>query len=277
VSAPAIRVSGAWLALRESADAAARSAELVQRLRRATAPGPWRIHDLACGSGGLGRWLAPQLTGPQHWILHDLDDELLTLTTADPPAPARDGSAVTVEPRRSDITGLQTRDLAGATLVTASALLDLLTASEVDRLAAVCTEAACPVLLTLSVVGQVTLEPPDPLDRRVAAAFDAHQRRTLERGPLLGPDAVARAGEAFARRGAEVLMRPSPWRLGAADAELAAEWFSGWVAAAREQDGALAAATGDYARERLAQARAGRLTASVGHADLLILPAVQSR
>ena len=72
------------------------------------------------------------------------------------------------------------------------------------------------MLLALSVVGRVELAPADPLDSRVAAAFDAHQRRMTADGRLLGPDAVAAAADGFRRRGAEVLVRPSPWRLGAA-------------------------------------------------------------
>ena len=110
------------------------------------------------------------------------------------------------------------------------------------------------MLLTLSVVGRVDLSPADPLDAGVAAAFDAHQRRTTERGRLLGPDAVAVAVEAFGRLGAEVLVRPSPWRLGASEADLAAEWFTGWVGAACEQQVELAAEADAYARRRLAEA-----------------------
>jgi hypothetical protein len=278
MTAPSIRVSSDWLTLREPADAAARSRELVEQLLRSVPEaGPWLVHDLACGTGGMGRWLAPQLPGPQHWLLHDLDDDLLALTVADPPTTARDGSTVTVEPRRTDITRLEDGDLAGATLITASALLDLLTETELTGLVAVCAAAACPVLLTLSVAGRVALSPPDPLDHRVAAAFDAHQRRATERGALLGPDAPAAAAEAFGRLGAAVLGRPSPWQLGAGDGELTAEWLTGWVGAAREQDGELAAATDAYLRERLAQAHSRRLQATVDHADLLILPAGQSR
>jgi hypothetical protein len=132
-------------------------------------------------------------------------------------------------------------------------------------------------LLTLSVVGRVEVIPADPLDRRVAAAFDAHQRRTTERGRLLGPDAVAFAVEQFGQAGAEVLVRPSPWRLDALQAELAAEWLTGWVAAAREQQVELAADSDAYLRRRLAEARAGRLAVSVDHADLLVLPGSSRR
>jgi hypothetical protein len=106
----------------------------------------------------------------------------------------------------------------------------------------------------------------------VAAAFDAHQRRATARGRLLGPDAVAVAVEEFGRLGAEVLARPSPWRLGPGQAHLAAEWFIGWVSAACEQELALAAEAEVYARRRLAQATAGELAVVVDHADLLVLP-----
>jgi hypothetical protein len=92
------------------------------------------------------------------------------------------------------------------------------------------------------------------------------------RGRLLGPDAVAAAVEGFRRRGAEVLVRPTPWRLGAAQSDLAAEWFTGWIGAACEQSVDLASDTGSYARRRLAEARAGELAVTVGHADLLVLP-----
>ena len=191
---------------------------------------------------------------------------------ADLPGPAADGAAVTVEAREDDITRLPPGELAGATLITASALLDMLTGEELARLVEACAGAGCPVLLTLSVVGRVELSPADPLDSRVAAAFNAHQRRTTARGRLLGPDAVAAAVEGFERLGAEVIVRSSPWRLGAPESELAAEWFSGWIGAACEQQAELIGETGAYARRRLAQAAAGRLGVSVHHADLLILP-----
>lgn len=267
------RISREWLALREPADAAARADDLAEHLGRAApATGRWVIHDLGCGTGAMGRWLAPRLPGPQHWVVHDRDADLLEVAADERPRPAADGAAVTVEAKHTDITGLNPSDLAGATLVTASALLDLLTDDELAQLVSICTEAGCPVLLTLSVVGHVELTPADPMDRRVAAAFDAHQRRTTAGGRLLGPDAVARAVEQFSRVAAEVLVRPSPWRLGAVQADLTAEWFTGWVAAACEQQVELAAESAVYRRRRLAQASDGQLAVTVDHADLLVLP-----
>ena len=272
MTAAPTRVSSDWLALREAADAAARSRDLADHAaRRLPETGRWVIHDLGCGTGAMSRWLAPLLPGPQHWVMHDRDAHLLDVAAAHLSSVAADGAAVTVETRHSDITRLEPGDLAGASLITASALLDLITGDELAQLAAVCAGAACPLLLTLSVVGQVSLIPRDPLDRRVADAFDAHQRRATERGRLLGPDAVGFAVEEFGRRGAEVLVRASPWRLGASDADLAAGWLIGWVDAACEQQPELAADTDAYRRRRLAQAGAGRLAVTVDHEDLLVL------
>ncbi len=109
----------------------------------------------------------------------------------------------------------------------------------------------------------------------MAAAFDAHQRRATERGRLLGPDAVAFAVEEFGRLGAEVLVRPSPWRLGASQADLAAEWLTGWVGAACEQQVELAAETdalqhADVWRRQQPE----QLAVTVDHAD--VLPDVRS-
>jgi trans-aconitate methyltransferase len=268
-----VRVSERWLALREPADASARARDLVEELgRHLPATGRLVIHDLGCGTGAMARWLAPLLPGPQRWFLHDRDHDLLDAATVCLPGPAADGAAVTVETTQTDINLLDSRALVGATLITASALLDMLTAEEVARLARVCVATACPALLTLSVVGRVEQTPAELLDRRVAAAFDAHQRRTTERGRLLGPDAPAVAIEEFGRLGAHVLERASPWRLEALNADLATEWFAGWVSAACEQEPELAALTDAYRRRRLAEATAGLLTVTVGHADLLVLP-----
>jgi hypothetical protein len=268
-----IRVSSEWLDLREPADAAARAGDLVVHLRRhLPATGRRVIHDLACGTGAMGRWLAPLLPGPQHWVMHDRDADLLEVAAAGVPASAADGASIAVETRRSDITQLEPDELTGASLITASALLDILTEDELAGLVGVCAGVGCAVLLTLSVTGRVRLVPADPLDSRVAAAFDAHQRRATWSGRLLGPDAVAFAGEELRRLGAEVVVRPSPWRLGPGEAGLAAEWFSGWLGAACEQDAGLAAEAGAYGRRRLAQARAGELAVTVDHADLLALP-----
>ncbi|MEU2432592.1 SAM-dependent methyltransferase [Streptomyces sp. NPDC007861] len=258
-----------WLALREAADEAARAVELLDPLREFLArPGggkPLVIRDLGCGTGSMGRWLAPRLDGPQHWILHDHDPGLLALAAGQLPRTAADGGAVTVATEHGDIARLTAAGLRGTSLVTASALLDLLTREELDGLVAACAGAGCPALLALSVLGRVDLTPADPMDAEIADAFNAHQRRTDRGRGLLGPDAVAAASVAFARHGMTVRAQSSPWRLGPVDrvgptgtSEAAATGGAGSGPCGREAgDGAAAehggATTGGASRTRRAR------------------------
>jgi SAM-dependent methyltransferase len=273
MSATVVRVSPDWLAVREAADAAARVPDLVEEARRRLPDDrPLRIYDLGSGTGSMTRWLAPRLGGRQHWVLCDWDADLLDRAGAAPPDPLPDGVVVTVETRHCDVSRLGPDDLAGASLVTSSALLDLMTAEELSGFVAACANARCPVLVSLSVTGDVRLVPADPLDEQLRDAFNAHQRRTVGGRRLLGPDAVDAAVEAFADLGAEVLVRPSPWRLGAQEAALAQEWLSGWTSAACELRPELSAAAAPYLERRLAEAAAGRLEVTVQHHDVLVLP-----
>lgn len=265
------RYAPEWLELREPADAAARAHDLLDplRIRLANLPGKAGlvIHDLGCGTGSMGRWLASRLDGAQHWVLHDRDPYLLHFAAVASPRSAADGSRVSVETRRGDVARLTADGLAGASLVTASALLDVLTREELETLADACTGAGCPALLTLSVAGRVDLSPSDPMDAEITEAFNAHQRRD----GLLGPDAVDAACEAFSERGATVRVNPSPWRLGPGEAELTAQWLRGWVGAAVEERPELAARAERYLRDRLAACAAGELHVTVHHSDLLAM------
>ena len=269
-----VRVSDAWLRVREPADADARSRELARLVGAGLATGdrPLVVHDLGSGNGSMGRWLAPLLSGPQHWVLHDRDPDLLDVALDTPPTASGDGAPVSVEARQGDLTGLRDDDLAGASLVTASALLDVLTAHEVEHFVRCCVAAGCPALLTLSVTGRVVLSPAHPLDPVVGAAFDDHQRRTTGGRTLLGPGAAAVASARFREHGHRVATRPSPWRLDAANAPLVRAWLVGWVGAACEQRPELVAPCEPYLDRRLADLAAGRLRVTVHHVDLLARP-----
>jgi SAM-dependent methyltransferase len=213
MSTEPVRAGRDWLELRESADAAARSPELVEALRAHLPERGVVVHDLGCGTGSMARWLAPKLAGPSRWVLHDRDAALLAHASAQPPV-VPSGARAEVELRCDDITRLAPHDLSGASLLTASAVLDMLTGAELDRFVATCARAGCPVLITLSVAGRVELYPEDPLDRQVQEAFNDHQRRRLADAPLLGPDAATAAVDGFRRRGLAVdepvASRPRP-------------------------------------------------------------------
>jgi hypothetical protein len=263
------RATADWLAVREPPDAKARSAELVEQLRGLlTDDSPLIVHDLGCGTGSTRRWLGPKLKGSQHWIEHDRDRDLIEQPRT-PGMTSLDGTAVTVEVRCSDITRLSESEIAGASLITASALLDMLTADELIRFASSCAAAGCPCLITLSVKGRVDLRPHDPLDERLQRSFNDHQRRTTPEGTLLGPDAAPMARHQLEQAGMTVSSRPSPWLLGKSDGLALAEWFEGWLGAACEQDPTLGQLAEPYADRRRAQLAEGLLSARIHHTDLL--------
>ena len=232
-----------WLALREGADAAARATALLPPLQEWLAERPMTVLDAGCGTGSMTRWLIRRIPRADRWILNDHDSGLLEIAAHDQPY---------AETRLADLSAL---DLTGITLLTASALLDILNADQVERLADACAAAGCAALLTLSVTGEVELTPPDPADAALRAAFNDHQRRS----GLLGPEAWHHTTVAFERRGYVVTTAPSPWRLGPADAALTAEWYRGWSGAAFEQDPSLPLRSAPHA-------------AVVQHHDLLALP-----
>jgi SAM-dependent methyltransferase len=266
----------AWLALREPADAAARSPVLEEALAHALAGrgGPLACVDLACGTGANLRHLAPRLPGPQRWQLVDADEALLAEARRRCAGLRdRDGAPVAVVFVQSD---LATADLAaccaGAALVTASALLDLVSAAWLERLAAAIAQARSAALFALDYDGRRECAPADPGDAPAHAAFDAHQRRDKGFGPALGPQAAAHAARALSVRGLRVERARSDWRLGAREAALQGELLRGWTQAAVEAAPGSRAAFEGWLARRLAQRDAGRLQVIVGHEDLLALP-----
>ncbi len=266
-----VRVAPSWLALREQTDHDCRSVALADEARRRLPAGrPIAIHDLACGTGAMMRWLAPRLPGPQHWVVHDVDADLLARVVAAPAPLAADGSPVAIEARRSDVTRLNDDGCADADVITCSALLDLLTSTELERLVATCAAPGCAVLITTTVTGVVELRPRHRLDVAIAAAFNAHQRRTLGGRTLLGPDAATTSARMFAELGRRVVTRSTPWRLDASTTDLAGAWLTGRLDAAREQEPRWGAALDDYAAQRRAELAQGRLRILVHHRDLLV-------
>ncbi|MGN8552974.1 UNVERIFIED_CONTAM: SAM-dependent methyltransferase [Microbacterium sp. SLM126] len=261
-----IPVSADWLTLREEADAASRSRSLARRASHLV-HAPVTVHDLGSGTGSMMRWLAPRLPSPQTWVLHDWNAALLAHAAAAPPDPV-----AAVRTRVGHLQTLRTDDLAGASLVVTSALLDVLSAEEVEAIVAACVGVGAPALFALTVDGQVALDPVDPGDRVFAAAFNDHQRRIAEDRRLLGPDAVAVAAGLFRAAGWSVRTDSSPWRLGDREPALVAEWLEGWVSAAVEERPALTEWAGEYLRTRRAQLTTGRLRVVVHHRDLLAWP-----
>ncbi|WP_394551819.1 SAM-dependent methyltransferase [Agromyces sp. MMS24-JH15] len=267
-----IEVSSEWLALREPEDARARSRELARAAADRLGPGPIAVHDLGSGTGSMMRWLAPLLPGPQTWVLHDWNPGLVE-RAADGGVPVdRDGRPVRVAIRSEELSHLEPGDLEGASLVTASALLDVLTLDEIRAIARACVAVGCPALLSLSVTGRVHLGPADARDDLFAAAFNAHQQRRVDGRALAGPSAVADARRLFVEAGWNAREETTFWRLGRHDPDLLAQWFDGWLGAAVEQRADFEVPAAAYRALRASHLRQGVLTATVVHTDLLVWP-----
>jgi len=309
--------SAEWLALREPADSRARSDRLVGRLvqwlvqRRGEQPAPGpaeplRVLDLGCGTGANLRWLAPRL-GPQSgvgrsfqqvWTCVDLDTALLAELPQRTAAWAEglglrvvdQGDGIQIQGPGMDLrvrtlaldlaTGLGHLPLNPGTLVVASALLDLVSATWLEGLLRICAGAGCPLLLALTYDGRVVIAPAHPSDGVLIDLVNAHQRRDKGLGPALGPRAPEQLAYSAARLGLALQVAPSDWRLGPEESATQAELIDGWAGAAREQ--ALAAGPDEavgllaeialWHRARMAALAARRSHIRVGHQDALLLP-----
>jgi SAM-dependent methyltransferase len=252
-----------WLALREAADGRARDAALADSLRAHLAPDA-AVLDLGAGTGANARHLAPRLGGTHPWTLVDHDDALLAaLPAAMPPGLA--WQAV-----RSDLANLGRLPLPVRGLVTASALLDLVSQDWLDALAACCAEAAAAALFVLTYDGRIAFDPALPDDARIRDLVNRHQRTDKGFGPALGPAAPAAAHAAFAACGYRCRLAPSDWVLGPTDAALQAALLEGWADAAIDISPRDAGRIADWHESRQALVMQTRLT--VGHADLLAVP-----
>jgi hypothetical protein len=270
LSPPPGYVDAHWLGQRGPADRRAReryagrlTARLTAFLRQrvATRHAGVRLLDIGAGTGAGARWLRSRLPFRQDWRLVDHDPAILAAGAGD----AR-GWARCVVAAVDDLPKLLAEE--PADVLTCQALLDILTADEVDTVVAAAADAGAAVLFALSVTGQVALTPGHPDDDLVARAFDAHQQRDGR----LGPSAGDYAADRLRRAGYAVTVASTPWELDAREPGLCLAWLRGRAAAAAEQAPELAARFERWRRTREEQAARGHLRATVGHVDVLGLP-----
>jgi hypothetical protein len=282
-----------WLALREPADVRARSARLAHlvaaRFPRDTAV---RALDVATGTGANMRYLAEHLPSRQQWLLVDGDPVLL----GEVPGRTHSWAVARGFEVVSEVVGgeqellirgeglmcrVATRRLnlaadpdgpdgifEGHGLVTASALLDLVSDRWLRAVADRCRGAAAAVLFALTYDGRMHCAPEEPEDEAVRELVNAHQRMDKGFGPALGPAGCGAAERCFTGLGYRVERAPSQWVLERDAGQLQRQLIEGWAGAAAEIAPDLSSTIGSWKARRLAHVTAGRSRLLVGHEDL---------
>jgi hypothetical protein len=295
--------SADWLHLREPFDHAARATvtaalDLSGRLARWRKRSPGEslaVIDLACGHGANLRVLAPSLGGTQHWRLVDHDPALLDAVPDALDEWARrheyrftleygagdedaidivgpDFHAKVVRQRVDLARDLASLDFGQMSLVTACALLDLVSVSWLQAVIHKARAARAALLFGLTVDGRTAWSPADPGDEDVHALFSQHQRRDKGFGPALGSQAAAIALQQSERAGYETMQTQTDWVIdGALAPQMQRAMIEGMAAAALEQDPAAQDSVRSWAARRGAGIGSSRLR--VGHVDIVATPA----
>ncbi|MCB1745249.1 MAG: hypothetical protein KDK91_33080, partial [Gammaproteobacteria bacterium] len=268
---------------------------------------------------------APRLGGQQRWLLVDEDHGLLEQVPRCTAAWARrcsvrtqqqgdalwlNGANFKAEVRTVQLdlaNGLETLETGDAPLLTASALLDLVSQTWLERLIGMARRTHASLLLALSYDGRIALEPGIELDAQVAALVNQHQLTDKGFGAALGPAAVGVAEQALRSSGFSVHTARSDWLIGAATARrvgasacrgtparqdpgspvdacidtvdgtaLRRALIDGWCSAAIAMAPERAAALEAWRTRRLAAVSAAGSVTRVGHQDLLALPQLRS-
>ncbi len=263
-----------WLDLREAADAAARSPELLAKiaehfvgLEKAT------IVDLGCGTGSLLRALSPILPARQRWLMIDGDATVLDAAPsrlaawADSSGSLDGGMRLEFAGKKIEV-AFQRSDLAAdplpigpgeADMIGASALFDLVSADWLDRFADALTSRSAAFYAALTYDGRMTWTPPHPADARAESLFNRHQTTDKGTGAALGPNGAAELMRALSARGFQTMSAASPWLLDASDATLIQATVDGVAAAMTEMEAA------DWIEE---WRRSPRSRAVIGHQDV---------
>jgi hypothetical protein len=278
-----------WLALREPNDAAARSETVTRRVVDAlSSHDPVRVVDLATGNGSNIRYLLGRFPGRrQHWLAVDRSATLLSELPVRMSAWAAGrgyavdregdgcvirGNAVDchVETRQLDLGTFPRAGVLGTPqLVTASALLDLVSEQWLRAAAAWCRDVRAAALFAVTYNGSSSSSPVEPEDEWILNLFNQHQRTDKGLGgTAAGPDAGVAVERCFAEVGYDVLRQSSDWHLGVEQAALQRELIAGWAAAVAEIAPDRAAKIQAWRDRRLRHVEAGRSRLAVGHDDV---------
>jgi SAM-dependent methyltransferase len=277
--------SAEWLALREPCDHASVNPEVRAALAaRFAGRDDIAVVDLGCGAGSNLRGTFAALPARQRWTLVDYDPKLLAAARARLTAWAddasaagddlllrKDGKRLTVSFRQADLAaGGYAPVIAGADLVTAAALFDLVSVASIERLAEAAAANRQVFYTVLTYDGHTRWTPAQPADDAVRAAFNAHQKTDKGFGPAAGPGGTSALAKAFYARGYRVLRGTSPWVVDARYGSLRDDLDKGFAAAAADSGAVSREQANQWLANRLGRADA---VSVIGHEDLLAVPA----
>jgi SAM-dependent methyltransferase len=283
---------GQWLRLREAADVRSRSESMARDIASSLAGhDPARLLDLGTGTGSNIRYLAERLRGRQQWLAVDRSADLLAALPDRVKAWAgprgydvvtRNGGCVVRGPDLDCEIRTQLQDLGvlgdrrvfeGRHLVTASALLDLVSEQWLRALVEHCRAEGALALFAITYNGRFSCEPREVEDETVRHLMNRHQKTNKGLGGVAaGPDAAAAAERCFIEAGYGVCRESSDWVLGPAESDVQRLLIEGWADAASEIAPESAPMVADWRSRRLAHLGAGRSSLVVGHDDLAAWP-----
>ncbi|HEX2526305.1 MAG TPA: class I SAM-dependent methyltransferase [Geminicoccus sp.] len=247
-----------WLSLREPHDARARNSKVLNAMA-AWAKGrhALRIVDLGAGTGSARRALSSCLPSDCTWTLIEHDPRLIVTGEAQLEAGAN------AHYRRADLLkDLDSIFSEKIDLVTASALIDLVSGNWLEHLARHLRQKRCAAWIGLTYDGLLRFTPKIVGDRAVADAFNHDMTRDKGFGPALGPRAHHILADLLLGHGI-VMEGSSPWLLGEEDQKMIMATVDGIA------DAALDVPEIGLWRSRR---QSGTSAMEVGHHDLLFLP-----
>lgn len=238
-----------WLDARESADVRARDVGIVELI------GQFRnglesinVVDLGAGTGALFRYLAPKLGGQQTWRFIDNSDVLrqqipsrLTAWVAETKLSIKIGKNLWCVGNDSEkyCVFYEQKDFGKGFdefrvkpqphLITASALLDLVSGSWIEELTAFCLRMGASFYGCLTYDGKIEWSPSHPGDTKLLQLLNQDQKRDKGLGPALGPDSLPFVTQSLASRGFSIELASTPWVLGPDDVELQYALLSQWT------------------------------------------------